>query len=90
MSLNQMAEFAQAWLHDPVVGKLVSEVAPQLPVECVLISIQRKGHVLIPHGNTIFQVGDHIMAFVHNKDATSLRDSLLPLEQVPDEADETL
>jgi CIC family chloride channel protein len=60
-----------------VVGVPVSKVAPTLPVECVLISIQRKGHVLIPHGNTVFQAGDHIMAFAHIEDAEALRASIL-------------
>lgn len=51
------------------IGKTVRELAEQLPKECILISIRRKGKLLIPHGETIFQVGDQITAFIDCKDA---------------------
>jgi CIC family chloride channel protein len=50
---------------DNVVGKKVKEVASVLPDDCILISIRRDAHTLIPHGNTMFQAGDHITAFIH-------------------------
>ncbi len=45
----------------PVVGKRVSEIP--LPQDCVLLSIRRGRGLIIPHGNTVFQSGDHITAF---------------------------
>jgi len=41
MSLNQMAEFAQAWLHDPVVGKLVAAAVGLLIVFAIVRLLQR-------------------------------------------------
>lgn len=58
--------------HDPAVRKMVREVAAQMPDECILISIQRDGKVIIPHGDTVLQVGDEITAFVRNQDAPAL------------------
>ncbi len=63
-------------LQDIVVGKMVQAIAPNLPNECILISIRRDGRILIPHGDTIFQVGDHITAFIRSKDAEKLHHCL--------------
>jgi CIC family chloride channel protein len=46
------------------VGKNVKKIASSFPDECILVSIQRSGVVFIPHGNTTFEQGDHITAFV--------------------------
>jgi chloride channel protein, CIC family len=46
------------------VGKNVKKIASSFPDECILVSIQRAGVVFIPHGNTTFEQGDHITAFV--------------------------
>ncbi|MAU08881.1 MAG: chloride channel protein [Anaerolineaceae bacterium] len=54
------------------VGKSVQEIAPNLPDDCILVSIQRKAKVLIPHGTTVFQQGDTITAFIHSKDVNLL------------------
>jgi CIC family chloride channel protein len=62
-------EFVELTLNedDVVVGKSVKDVASVLPNDCVLISIRRNEHTLIPHGNTVFQTGDHVTAFIHSK-----------------------
>ena len=72
------AEFVQIPLsaEDDVIGKTVAEFAPSMPKHCVLVSIQRDGHVIIPHGDTVFQPGDQLTAFVHNQDAKQLFQSL--------------
>lgn len=57
---------------DCAVGKSVSELAQDFPDDCILISIRRKGRVLIPHGYTTFQPGDHITAFIRTKDSEKL------------------
>jgi CIC family chloride channel protein len=48
---------------DLAVGKMLTELASQLPDDCVLISLRRDGRLVIPHGDTVFNVGDHITAF---------------------------
>jgi CIC family chloride channel protein len=67
-------EFVEVFLQagDPVVGKRLQEVAPDLPLDCVLISVERDGRVIIPHGSTIFQAGDHITAYTRQEDAAKL------------------
>ncbi|MBG7609711.1 MAG: chloride channel protein [Anaerolineae bacterium] len=54
------------------VGISVVDMANSMPEECVLVSVRRSGRVIIPHGTTIFQVGDHITAFVQSKDVELL------------------
>ena len=67
-------EFVEIFLDgdDPVVGKSLQEIAPDLPYDCVLISIERDGRVTIPHGDTIFRAGDHITAYTRHTDAEKL------------------
>ncbi len=71
-------EFVEIFLKegDPVVGRTLQEIAPNLPYECILISVERNGRVTIPHGDTIFQVGDHITAYTRHEDAADLFKSL--------------
>ncbi|MEZ4557445.1 MAG: CBS domain-containing protein [Caldilineaceae bacterium] len=59
---------------DRAVGHTVQEVARQLPRDCILVSIRRRGRMLIPHGDTVFQVGDGITAFVNTREAPEIRD----------------
>lgn len=49
---------------DAAVGVRVSEVAARMPYDCILVSVQRGGTTLIPHGETLLQPGDLITAFV--------------------------
>jgi trk system potassium uptake protein TrkA len=37
----------------------------QIPSECVLVAILRKSHLIIPHGDTILQPADEVLALVH-------------------------
>ncbi|UCC53136.1 MAG: hypothetical protein JSV68_04050, partial [Anaerolineaceae bacterium] len=71
-------EFVEIFLKagDPVVGKSLQEIAPALPLDCVLISVERNGRVIIPHGDTIFRAGDHITAYTRHEDAAKLFDEL--------------
>ena len=50
--------------HSIVVGKRVQDIAPQLPEKCVLVSIQRRGNVIVPHGDTELQAGDTLTMFL--------------------------
>jgi CIC family chloride channel protein len=66
-------EFVEIYLNneDVVVGQSVQSVAAKLPEDCVLISIERNGRVIIPHGSTQFEAGDHITAFTRVEEAES-------------------
>ncbi len=47
----------------PAVGKAVVDL--KLPIECVLVSVFRGGKLIIPHGNTVLQTDDEVLALVH-------------------------
>jgi trk system potassium uptake protein TrkA len=36
-----------------------------LPAECLLAGVIRDGRLIIPHGNTVLQSDDEILAVVH-------------------------
>lgn len=57
---------------DGAVGKTVQEISPTLPKDCVLISIERNGHVIIPHGDTMFKAEDRLTAYTRVRDAAYL------------------
>jgi chloride channel protein, CIC family len=57
---------------DNAVGKQLQDLACALPTECILVSIRRKGRVLIPRGDTVFQAGDHITAFTRQENARNV------------------
>ena len=61
---------------DQAVDKTILDVAPQLPKECILVSIRRNGKMMIPHGDTRLQVGDRITAFVDVHDAKAVHTCL--------------
>jgi len=58
--------------NSPVADKPVSEIAPLLPSECILISIRRNGKILIPNGNTILLAGDKLTAFARSADVENI------------------
>lgn len=43
----------------PAAGKRVREL--DLPPDCILVSVRRRSHSLIPRGNTILQQGDRVV-----------------------------
>jgi CIC family chloride channel protein len=49
---------------DRAIGKMLAELAPNLPNDCVLVSVRQGGRLVIPHGDTVFNIGDKITAFV--------------------------
>ncbi len=57
---------------DPVIGKTVAEISGALPTESVLVSISRGERVIIPHGDTVFEAGDQVTAFIRHQDAQAL------------------
>lgn len=53
---------------DLAVGKTIQDMGPQLPHDCILVRIRRQGKMMIPHGNTVFQAGDDVTAFIRSQD----------------------
>lgn len=51
-------------------GRAVQEL--ELPKECVLAAILRAGKLVIPHGDTLLQAGDEVLAVVNADAAPSL------------------
>lgn len=49
----------------PCVGRRISEIA--WPRDCVIATVRRGRHLLIPHGDTILQTGDVLAVVVENE-----------------------
>jgi CIC family chloride channel protein len=62
---------------DAAIGKSLQEMACIMPRQCILVSIRRHGRVLIPHGDTVFDVGDHVTAFVNSSDVDAVMERML-------------
>ncbi len=54
----------------PVTGKSLREI--DLPPECVFVAILRKGHLIIPRGDTILEPIDEVIALVHARQVGKL------------------
>lgn len=67
-------EFVDVYLTegDTAVGQDIKSVARALPGDCVLVSIERDGRVIIPHGDTVLRAGDRVTAFTRVQDADAL------------------
>lgn len=60
-----------------VVGKPIRKI--QLPPECVLVAVLRKGRLIIPRGETILEPVDEVIALVHATQMANLASLLGPL-----------
>jgi trk system potassium uptake protein TrkA len=54
----------------------------QIPDECVLVAIIRKNKLLIPHGDTVLQPADEVLALVHASQLKQLAILLGPKEPI--------
>ena len=61
----------------PFVGKPVREIATILPRDCILVSIRRDKKVVIPHGDTTIQKGDHLVTLVSANCVNEARKALI-------------
>src|SRR3972149_6626299 len=61
------------------VGKRIRELS--LPEACTLIAVIRKGELIVPHGDTVLQPVDEVLALVHVSQLAQLATLLGP--QVP-------
>jgi len=51
-------------------GKAVRDL--NLPAECVLAAVIRKGQLIIPHSDTVLQPADEVLAVVHASQVSAL------------------
>ena len=49
------------------IGQAIKDL--HLPEQCVIAAIFRKGEVVMPHGNTIFELGDEVLAITDREGA---------------------
>jgi len=54
----------------PVVGKALKDIT--LPPECVFVAVMRQGQLIVPHGDTILQPVDEVIALIHSAQTTHL------------------
>lgn len=59
----------------PAAGKIVAELG--VPRDASLVAVVRDGHVVVPRGDTMLQVGDEVLALVTNDSAESQLTELL-------------
>jgi len=55
------------------VGRSVAEVSRGLPRASLLVSIRRGGEEVVPHGGTVLQAGDRILAYARKEGLSELR-----------------
>ena len=72
------ADFVEMQIEDGFasIGQPLSVLASVLPHECVLVSVRRDDHIIIPHGDTVLQYGDRITAFIKTGEIEKLRNCL--------------
>ncbi len=56
--------------HSLAAGVALQQLA--LPEECVVAAILRQGRMVIPHGDTVLQANDEVLAIVHSQHAAAL------------------
>ncbi len=54
----------------PASGKAVARLA--LPLQCILAAVIRGGKLIIPHGDTVLEPADEVLAVVHTSEAAQL------------------
>lgn len=60
----------------PLAGKTLREISGRLPDESIIVSIRRDRRLIIPHGDTVLQPGDHLVAICGASQAPALEQSL--------------
>jgi CIC family chloride channel protein len=78
MKETEGTEFVEVQLAegDRTLGKPIHEIAPSLPSECVLVSVNRNGKIIIPHGDSILLAGDILTAYSRTSAVKTLLQSL--------------
>ncbi len=65
--------------NSPAAGSRLAEIT--LPPDCVFVAILRKGQMIIPHGDTVLQPVDEVIALVHTSQLGTLAPILGPLRR---------
>lgn len=65
-------------------GKAVRDL--DLPTDCVLAAVIRKGQLILPRGPTVVQAGDEVLAIVHSSCTSALAAILGPPSEGPGSA----
>ncbi len=65
----------------PAVGKRIMDL--NLPEECVIAAIIREGKVVVPRGNTVFEVEDEVLAVTNREGAIALKALFTPPKAAP-------
>jgi CIC family chloride channel protein len=65
------------------MGKPVREIAGMLPRDCILVSIRRDRRVIIPHGDTVIQKGDHLVTLASADSVDATRQALTRNQTLP-------
>jgi trk system potassium uptake protein TrkA len=60
----------------PAATKELREL--KIPSECVIVALIRKNQLVIPHGDTVLQPADEVLALVHSSELKDLADLLGP------------
>ena len=71
----------------PAAGASLKDL--HIPSECVIVAILRKTKLIIPHGDTLLQPADEVLALVHESDMKTLALLLgpkIPIARNPEEA----
>ena len=61
-------------------GKPLKDI--KLPDECSVVAIIRKNQLIIPHGNTLLEAYDEILALVHRKNLAEFASLLAPPQPI--------
>lgn len=59
----------------PATGRTVGELS--VPSGSILVSVVRRGRVLIPSGNTVLEAGDRVIALTYTDHQAELREAVL-------------
>ena len=59
-----------------LIGRSISQIAPHLPKECLVISISRNNATLIPHGDFVLQKGDSLSVLVEENSIPLIQELL--------------
>jgi trk system potassium uptake protein TrkA len=52
----------------------------RLPPRCILVAVIRDGQLIIPHGDTVLQAADEVLALAHSEEVRQLAARLGPLK----------
>ncbi len=71
---SESAEFVEIQLteRDKAVGRTIADIAPDLPEDSIIVSINRESQIIIPHGDTTLQAGDHLTAYTRKGNVQTL------------------